>query len=160
MAQSNGTLTELYIDGTLNGKLPEKMYRISNLSLNSKIYLGTIQSGLSNVFGHIDQLILSATQLPHCQHPSLYQEKKNLFVANITELEFTALPNPANTRIYMTCLPSDATIQIIDMNGKIIEEATTTTSSISINHLASGVYHLRVLDRAAILVEELRLVKY
>jgi hypothetical protein len=60
----------------------------------------------------------------------------------------------------MTCLPSDATIQIIDMNGKIIEEATTTTSSISINHLASGVYHLRVLDRAAILVEELRLVKY
>lgn len=75
----------------------------------------------------------------------------NTFTANCGETNILrSYPNPADDKVYLSSSENliDAKIELYDLNGKMYETTFSPSSSnfgeIDVNHLASGIYTLRV----------------
>ncbi len=76
-------------------------------------------------------------------------------------LQVSVYPNPATTQatLKLVGLQSDAKIVISDLQGRILSQdeisASTTTYTIDLNNIASGVYYIRVVSDNAISTQKL-----
>ena len=58
--------------------------------------------------------------------------------------EFVLYPNPAKDIIYVKNILGNTSIEIYDINGRLIRETNTTSNSISISDLSRGFYFVNV----------------
>ncbi|MBX7204429.1 MAG: T9SS type A sorting domain-containing protein [Bacteroidia bacterium] len=97
---------------------------------NSKLYIGDVGNGLIRTIETVDGPN-SVPSLSGNEMVSIY-------------------PNPANTQfiVSMPALNQQVNVQLIDLNGRIIEQQTSFANSFSFNTLAlnPGVYVVRVLS--------------
>ncbi len=71
-----------------------------------------------------------------------------------------AFPNPATDRLILTNLnPATKTVQIVDVNGKVVLSQLPTNGVIAINDLANGVYFAQSVDANNISLQRIRFVK-
>jgi hypothetical protein len=76
-------------------------------------------------------------------------------------LQVSVYPNPATTQatLKLEGLQSDAKIVISDLQGRILSQdeisASTTTYTIDLNNIASGVYYIRIVADETISTQKL-----
>lgn len=59
-------------------------------------------------------------------------------------LDFDIYPNPASTTIYINNISSDATYNIFDMKGRLVEKNDLIDKQVNVRHIKSGIYYLIV----------------
>jgi gliding motility-associated-like protein len=75
VAQNNGSVTQYYIDGELDGSQNESLYTLSSANANAKIYLGIGNPVTSQLDGYIDNFKLYDDTLTICQIIELYGQR-------------------------------------------------------------------------------------
>jgi hypothetical protein len=160
IAQNNGTTTQLYIDGTLDGSQAENLYTLSSARPDAKIYLGISLALLTQLDGYIDNLRMYDDTLSQSQINNLY----NAPFASINEKraiqKVITYPNPANSTITISDLPKDAqSFSITDITGKIVTQNIITGTVFDIIYLTSGLYMINILSEDNIIIARGKLIK-
>lgn len=160
VTQNNGTTTQLYVDGTINGSQAENLYTLPSARSDAKIYfgIGIFLTGLLD--GHVDNFKIFDDTLSQSQIDDLYNAK----TASINEKRFvqksTIYPNPANSTITISDMPNEALeYTISDVTGKVIEENHFTSNTIDISNLASGMYTISILEAKKVAIARGKLIK-
>ena len=160
VAQNNGTTTQLYIDGTLDGSQAENLYTLSSARSDAKIYLGISLALTGQLDGYIDNLRMYDDILSQNQIDDLYDAK----FASINEKraiqKVITYPNPANSTITISDLPKDAqSFSITDITGKIVTQNIITGNVFDITYLTSGLYIINILSEDNIAIARGKLIK-
>ncbi len=68
-------------------------------------------------------------------------------------------PNPASNTLWLNTLDSKASVEVLDLTGKILFRETTGRSSINISSLPSGVFLIRKVNSAGHVMNSEKLIK-
>lgn len=155
VAQSNGDTVFMYIDGVLEGKKAERMFKISTPNSNAKMHIGTNSTqfnvldsfSISRLTVYNDALTL--TQINNLnKYGTLDTPKTNSLVPELFSNEKLVLyPNPASQVVTIKGLIGEESIKIIDIEGSVVKYETVNKSivnhSVDISDLEQGVYFLQ-----------------
>jgi hypothetical protein len=160
VAQNNGTTTQLYIDGTLDGSQAENLYTLSSARSDAKIYLGISLALTAQLDGYIDNLRMYDDTLSQNQIDDLYDAKFASINEKSVILKITTYPNPANSTITISDLPKDAQLfSITDITGKIVTQNIITGNVFDITSLTSGLYMINILSEDNVAIARGKLIK-
>ncbi len=62
-----------------------------------------------------------------------------------SESEWKIYPNPVTDHIFFNNLPGNATIHIVNINGKVVINNRIDTSQMDVSHLSAGLYLLQII---------------
>jgi hypothetical protein len=160
LAQNNGTTTQLYIDGALDGSQAENLYTLSSARSDAKIYLGISLALTGQLDGYIDNFRVYDDTLSQSQINNLYNAK----FASVNEKSIirkvTIYPNPANSAVTISDLPKDAqSFSITDITGKSVKQNIITGNVFDITSLTSGLYIVNILSEDNIAIARGNLIK-
>jgi hypothetical protein len=160
VAQNNGTTTQLYIDGTLDGSQAENLYTLSSARSDAKIYLGISLALTAQLDGYIDNLRMYDDTLSQNQIDDLYDAKFASINEKSVIQKITTYPNPANSTITISDLPKDAQLfSITDITGKIVTQNIITGNVFDITSLTSGLYMINILSEDNVAIARGKLIK-
>lgn len=60
--------------------------------------------------------------------------------------KFILYPNPSSSRLFITNAHEIASLQIIDISGKVLQTIKPESNEIDIKYLPEGIYHVRILS--------------
>ena len=81
-----------------------------------------------------------------CTNCQVVGESQDRDDANSSKLEMKIIPNP-NSGLFTLAsdnIPSDATVQIVDMNGRIVLNRQFNSGAFDVSALPSGIYFVRI----------------
>jgi hypothetical protein len=160
VAQNNGTTTQLYVDGTLDGSQAENLYTLSSARSDAKIYIGISLALTAQLDGYIDNLRMYDDTLSQSQITNLYNVKFASINEKSVMQKVITYPNPAHSAITISDLPNDAQSFIItDITGKIITQNIITGNVFDITTLTSGLYLISILSEDNVAIARGKLIK-
>lgn len=118
-------------------------YNTSSYKQWKKVDLGIstrylLVSEYNTIYAYVNEIALYG-------YPINYMNKSDLFFEPESSLDyFVIYPNPARNSIQVRNKTDNQTVEIIDINGKVLIK--TMTRSIDISNLPDGIYLLRLFD--------------
>ena len=73
-----------------------------------------------------------------------------------SSIDFTLTPNPASGTVAIGCEAKDGTIEVVDMQGRVVLAAPSVQRTLDINCLAAGSYVVRLITREGTAVRRLQ----
>lgn len=160
VSQNNGSKTELFIDGVLNGSTSENLFKLSSANQNAKIYVGTNNLQNTRLAGIVDNIKIYDDTLSAVQITNLYNAKLASVDLSKNLLKLSPFPNPAVDKISIPSVPKNASKVIVsDLRGLRIYEHPITSDDYDISYLNSGTYFLTLANNEGIAIAYAKFVK-
>lgn len=160
VAQSNGSKTEIYIDGSLDTSRNETMYRLTSQNSDALVHLGTTRLDREKLLGTIDNFKIYDDALNAKEISDLYTYGKvtgSIVSPVFKHQKVTIYPNPSSGDVYFSV--GELKAQVINLNGQIVLEQNHFSDKISVKSLARGVYILFLTNKDGVQVARTRFVK-
>jgi hypothetical protein len=144
VAQTDGTMTYLYIDGQLDTTRKEIMHQLTSANSNAKMYVGTTRLDQFQLKGEVGKLVLYDDTLSAKTIEGLYKDGKltnGRFNDYHNQTKLTMYPNPAN--LWLNLNQKVDKIEILDMSGRVVLEKAMDSKQLSVAELTPGIYLVR-----------------
>ncbi|MFN4123061.1 MAG: T9SS type A sorting domain-containing protein [Flavobacteriales bacterium] len=74
----------------------------------------------------------------------------------VAQPEVSIYPNPANNQIFLKGLNSPSNIQLMDLQGKIVQQWHQVTDGVlELDHHHPGIYFMRAINKSVVLIQKL-----
>jgi hypothetical protein len=169
----DGTVLNLYINGTLNQTVTVTTGNINNSCTSGPLKIGNAWATYPNWFkGKIDDVRIYDRALDACEVNYLYSFEGTVFSDNnistgvssmsITKPNVQIYPNPFSENITLSGLNNDngAFIEILDNQGRSIISQLYNNTPILTNKLSNGIYLLKVTDNSGNELYSTKIVRY
>ncbi|MBK9452277.1 MAG: T9SS type A sorting domain-containing protein [Bacteroidetes bacterium] len=149
VAQNNGLVTSVYVDGGLDRQFADTLYNASGPNANAKIYIGTAVSDLApdKLNGlSVDELKVFDNALSLGQIQQLIQHQDiSVGIAEEKSMNFEVYPNPANDllNIAVNAPFTVGSVEILNQLGQVVGQypLSETTTTIEMPSTA-GLYYV------------------
>lgn len=148
--QNNGVVTHLYVDGILEGSVPDNLYVGSGSNYN-KLYIGKSNLGSYVFKGALDEIRIYNRMLSQLEIDSLYQKDKLVSLNRIEEtvnLPISIYPNPSKEQITLDFKKkySKIEIEVTDILGQLHIRKQVQNEQLSSINLPSesGIYLVKM----------------